>query len=150
MSLLETIEKDYLVAYKAKNAVTLGVLRLLKTAIKNFQVEHMRAPEDGDVFDVIIKQGKQRQDSIEQFTKAGRPDLAEKEAAELEVLRAYLPTPLEGEELTAAIATAVAASGATGMRDMGKVMQCLMAEHKGRLDGKAASDAVKQALQKIQ
>ena len=149
MSLLETIEKDYLVAYKAKNAVTLGVLRLLKTAIKNFQVEHMRAPEDGDVFDVIIKQGKQRQDSIEQFTKAGRPDLAEKEAAELEVLRAYLPTPLEGEELTAAIAAAVAASGATGMRDMGKVMQCLMVDHKGRLDGKAASDAVKQALQNL-
>ena len=65
------------------------------------------------------------------------------------MLRAYLPTPLEGEELTAAIAAAVAASGATGIRDMGKVMQCLMADHTGRLDGKAASDAVKQALQNL-
>ena len=149
MSLSAKLESDYIVAYKAKDAVRLGVLRLLKTALKNFQVEHMRPPTDDDVLDMIAKQCKQRQDSIEQFTAANRPELADKEAGEMAVLREYMPSPLVGDELAAAIHEAIATAGATGMRDMSKVMQALMAAHKGRIDGKSGSDSVKAALQAL-
>ena len=87
MSLMTTIEENYLLSYKAKDAVTVGVLRMLKTALKNFQVEHRREPEDADVMDVIARQCKQRQESAAQFLAANRPELAEKENIELEVLR---------------------------------------------------------------
>lgn len=149
MSLTERLEQDYVVAYKAKDSVRLGVLRLLKTALKNFQVQHLRVPSDDDVLDLIAKQCKQRQDSIEQFTAAGRQELADKEAAEMAVLREYMPPRLEGAELESAISQAIAATGATGLKETGKVMQALMAAHKGQIDGKTASDAVKAALQKL-
>lgn len=149
MSLIETLDQDYIAAYKAKDAVRLSVLRLLKTALKNFQVEHLRPPADGDVMDIISRQCKQRQDSIQQFKAANRPELADKEEAEMRVLLSYMPTPLTADELKAAIAEAVAATGAQGMKDMGKVMQALTGAHKGRFDGKAASEAVKAALQAL-
>lgn len=149
MSLSQKIEKDYIVAYKAKDTVRLSVLRLLKTALKNFQVDQRRPPEDGDILDVIAKQCKQRQDSIEQYKLAGRQELADKEAAEMAVLKEYMPTPLESDELAAAIACAIAETGASGARDMGKVMQTLLAAHKGRIDGKEASAAVKAALEAL-
>ncbi len=149
MSLGKKIEDDYIVAYKAKDAVRLSVLRLLKTALKNFQVEHRRPPEDGDILDVIAKQCKQRQDSIEQYKAAAREELADKEAAEMAILKEYMPSPLEGGELAAAIAGAIAETGAAGARDMGKVMQKLLSAHKGRIDGKEASSAVKAALEAL-
>lgn len=149
MSLLEQMEQDYITAYKAKDSVRLGVLRLLKTALKNLQVEHMRPPTDDDAMSLIIKQCKQRQDSIEQFGAANRQDLVDKEAAELEVLKTYMPAPLEGEELLAAIRDIAAEAGASGMKDMGKVMQGLNAAYKGRVDGKAASEAVRSYLQSL-
>ena len=101
MSLTTRIEQDYIAAYKAKDALRLGVLRLLKTAAKNLQVELMRPVTDEELASVVQKQAKQRQDSIEQFTAANRPDLAEKEAAELSILKDYLPEPLSEEELAA-------------------------------------------------
>ncbi len=149
MSLIARMEQDYLAAYKAKDAVRLAVLRLLKTALKNFQVEHLRPPTDADVLDVIARQCKQRQDSIEQYTAASRPELAAKEAAEMEILRAYMPPPLGEAELAGVVAGLVSELGASGMKDMGRVMQALAAGHKGRYDGKAASDAVRAALQKL-
>lgn len=149
MSLTTRLEQDYIVAYKAKDTTRLNVLRLLKTELKNFQVEHLRPPSDEDVLDVIGRQCKQRQDSIEQYTNAGRPELAAKEAAEMEILRAYMPPQLDGAALAEAVVKAVADVQASGMRDMGKVMQALMAAHKGQIDGKAASDAVRAALQKL-
>ena len=147
MSLIARLEQDYLTAYKAKDAVKLGVLRLLKTALKNFQVEHRREPSDDDVLDVISRQCKQRQDSIEQYTAASRPELAEKEAAEMEVLCSYMPPKLSEAELAAVVAALVAEVQASGTKDMGRVMQALAAGYKGRYDGKAASDAVRAALQ---
>lgn len=151
MSLFEQIEKDYIQAYKAKDSVRLTVLRLLKTAVKNRLVD-LRRPggtlDDSEMLDLIIKEGKQRQDSIEQYNAANRSDLADKEAAELAVLQSYLPSPLSGEELTAVIDAAIAATGATSPRDMGKVISSIMAEHKGRVDGKALSAAVKVRLGK--
>lgn len=126
MSLTARIEQDYIVAYKAKDALRLGVLRLLKTAAKNLQVELLRPITDEELATVIQKQAKQRQDSIEQFTAANRVDLADKEAAELTILKDYLPEQLSPEELDAAVVAAaaeVAATGATGMAGMGKIIQ---------------------------
>ena len=141
MYLTTRIEQDYIAAYKAKDALRLGVLRLLKTAAKNLQVELMRPVTDEELATVVQKQAKQRQDSIEQFTAANRPDLAEKEAAELSILKDYLPEPLSEEELAAAIDAAV-----TNMSGMGKVIQSVMGDYKGRVDGKAVSAAVKARL----
>ena len=145
MSLFETIEKDYVQAYKAKDAVRLTVLRLLKTAVKNRLVDLCRPGgtlDDAEMLDLIIKEGKQRQDSIEQYTSAGRQDLA----AELAVIQSYLPKPLTEEELTALIDATIAEVGATSPREMGKVISAIMATHKGRVDGKALSAAVKARL----
>ncbi len=119
MSLTERIDNDYVQAYKAKDALRLSVLRMVKTAAKNRLVELRRpggALEDGEMLDVFIREAKQRQDSIEQYTTAGRPDLAAKEEAELTILREYLPRALSPEELGAAIDAAVAELGATGTR----------------------------------
>lgn len=104
------------------------------------------AVTDEELASVVQKQAKQRQDSIEQFTAANRPDLAEKEAAELSILKDYLPEPLSEEELAAAIDAAIAALGVTNMSGMGKVIQSVMGDYKGRVDGKAVSAAVKARL----
>ena len=149
-TLFEQIDKDYILAYKAKDSVRLTVLRLLKTAVKNRMVELKRpggSLADEEMLDLIIKEGKQRQDSIDQFTAAGRTDLADKEAAELVILKEYLPQPLSAEELAALIDATVAEVGATSPKDMGKVISAIMAGHKGRVDGKALSEAVKKRLQ---
>ena len=146
MSLFEQLEKDFITAYKSKDSVRLGVIRFLKTALKNYQVEHLKEPDEAALLDIIAKQCKQRLDSIEQYTKASRPELAAKEDAELQVLKGYMPEPLSAEDLAGAIAAAAKEIGATGMKDMGKVMQALNAAHKGRFDGKSASDAVKAYL----
>ena len=146
MSLAKQIEADYIAAYKAKDQVKLGVLRHLKTAAKNLQVELLRELTDEDVFGVIMKQAKQRQDSIEQFNTANRPDLAAIESAELEVLKTYLPQPLSDEELSALVDKTIADTGAADMKDMGKVMNPIMADYKGRVDGKKLSALVREKL----
>lgn len=149
MSLQEQIDKEYVEAYKAKDSLKLGVLRLLKTAVKNRLVELKRPHDtlaDQEIMDVIIRQAKQRQDSIDQYTAAGRDDLAQKEAAELEILKQYLPAMLDAAELDAIIDAAISQTGASGPRDMGKVMALIMAEHKGQVDGKALSAQVGKKL----
>lgn len=152
MSLNETIEKDYIQAYKAKDSTRLGVLRLLKTAIKNQLVAECRPHDklaDAEILDVIIKQAKQRQDSIDQYKAANRNDLAEKEAAELAILESYLPAKLSNEELARAIEDAITRSGAAGPRDMGKVMGIILGKFKGQVDGKEVSAAVRERLAKM-
>lgn len=149
MSLFEQIEKEYIQAYKAKDAVRLTVLRLLKTAVKNRLVD-LRRPggslSDEEMLDVIIKEGKQRQDSIEQYRAANRADLADKEAAELKILQEYLPRALSPEELTALVETTVSELRAASPKDMGRVISAIMGSHKGRVDGKVLSDAVRKRL----
>lgn len=153
MSLSERVEKDYIEAYKAKLMDKVGVLRLLKTAVKNRLVE-MKRPggllSDEEMLDVIIKQAKQREDSIEQYAAAGRKDLADREVAELEILKKYLPEKLDAEQLVQEIDKFIAQAGATGMKDMGKVMGLLLGAFKGQVDGKEASDAVKKRLSALQ
>ncbi len=147
MSLIEQIDKDYIVAYKAKDDVKKTVLRHLKTAIKNRMVEIKGDTlSDEDVLDLVSKQIKQRKDSIEQYESAGRPELAEKEAIEVEALSGYMPPELSTEELEAAVDKAIADLGASSMQDMGKVMQAIMAAHKGQVDGKALSSLVRGRL----
>ena len=147
MSIAEQIDKDYIQAYKAKDQVKLGTLRLLKTAAKNRQVELMRPLEDDDYMDVILREIKQRQDSIEQYNAAGRSDLSEKEAAEAAVLQGYLPAQLSEEELAEVVEKTVAPLLDGGMKNMGRAISAIMAEYKGRVDGKAVSAAVKARLQ---
>ena len=147
MSLSKQIQSDYLTAYKAKDALRLYVLRHLKTAATNLSVELKRDVNDDELLDVILKQAKQRQDSIEQFKAGGRNDLAAIEEAELVILKDYLPQMLEGAELEKAVNEAMQKTGATAARDMGKVMASLMEDYKGRLDGKAVSALVRSKLQ---
>ena len=146
MNLQARIESDCLVAMKAKDELTLGVLRMLKAAAKNRQVELRRPLTEDEFCDVLAKQAKQRRESIEQFAKANRADLVEKEERELGVLIAYLPAPLTDDELAAAVNAAATDLAATSMKDMGKVVQAVLAAHKGRVDGKRVSDAVKARL----
>lgn len=146
MNLQARIESDTLAAMKARDALTLGVLRMLKAAAKMLQVELRRPLTDDEFFSVMAKQVKQRRESIDLFAKANRADLVEKEERELGVLSAYLPAPLTDDELAAAVNAAVAELAASTMKDMGKVVQSVLAAHKGRVDGKRVSDAVKARL----
>ena len=146
MGLLSRIESDFIIAYKAKEQVKVSVLRMLKTAAKNKQVELGRPLEDPDVLDVIARQAKQRQESVEQFRSAGREDLAAKESAELEILRTYMPSPLTSAETADIVKRTVADLGASSPQDMGRVMQAVMAEYKGRVDGKELSAMVRAQL----
>ncbi len=140
------IESDYIVAYKAKDTVRLAVLRHLKTAAKNRGVEVLRPLTDDDYLEIIARQIKQRRESIEQYEKHGRTELAAVESAELIVLQDYMPAPLTEAELAQAIDRLAVETGAQGPKDMGKVMQALTLAYKGRYDGKKASEAVRARL----
>lgn len=150
MSIHEQIEKDYISAYKAKEKAKLDTLRLLKTAAKNRQVELKQSLEplnDDEYMAVLLRQVKQRQESIELYTNANRSDLAENEQIELDILREYLPKQLTAEEFAEVIENAVAPFAADGMKAMGKIIQSIMGQYKGQVDGKMVSEAVKARLQ---
>jgi len=146
MSLKERINEDMKAAMRAKEMDRLGTIRLLNAAIKQKEVDERVELDDAAVIGVVDKLIKQRKDSIEAFQKAGRQDLADKEAAELQVLQAYLPARLSADEVAAEVKAIVAELGAKGPGDMGKVMGVA----KQRLGGKAemaqVSAAVKAAL----
>ncbi|GHU94380.1 aspartyl-tRNA amidotransferase subunit B [Deltaproteobacteria bacterium] len=149
MSLSEQIEKEYVQAYKAKDSVRLSVLRLVKTAVKNRLVELRRpggALSDDEMLDVVLKEAKQRQDSIEQYTAAKRAELADRESAELAILKKYLPQPLNREAIDSLVETAIAELQAVSPKDTGRVMSAIMALYKGRVDGKTLAEAVKARL----
>ena len=146
MSLSERIEKDYVTAFKAKKTDEVAVLRMLKAAVKNKQVELRRELADNEILDVVAKQVKQRQESIDQFRAAGRTDLVEIEEREHLILRTYLPTALSSTELEEVVVSTIQALGASGMKDMGRVMNAIMGEHAGRVDGKELSALVRVKL----
>ncbi|MCW1883460.1 GatB/YqeY domain-containing protein [Luteolibacter flavescens] len=143
------IPEDIKTAMKAKDAVSLNTLRALKTAMSNASIEkgHLTATlDDTEISALIRKQIKQRQDSIEQFTKAGREELAASEKAEIAVLEKYLPAAMTTEEIVALVEAAVAESGATSKADMGKVMKFAQEKAAGRADGKTLSQEVAKRL----
>jgi len=147
MNLSEQIEKDVIVAMKAKDTVKVSTLRMLKSALGNYliQVKKDKA-EDSEVLGIITKQAKQRRESMESFEKAGRKDLVDKEKAELAILECYLPKQLTDDELRAAVQSAIATSGAKDPADMGKLMKVLMPAIHGKADGRRVQDVVKAIL----
>lgn len=147
MTIQERIDSDLKEAMRAKNAARLGVLRGLKSALKYAAIEKADAGlDDVAAVQVIRKQVKQRQDSIESFEKGGRPELAAKEKEELEILNNYLPKGLSAEELAALVRGTIAEVGATSRAQMGAVMKALQAKVAGRADGKTLSAEVARQL----
>ena len=147
MSLNEQVAQDITAAMKARDQASLSALRMLKAAIMNKGVEKGRDLEDAEVLQVVSSLVKQRRDSIEQFSKAGRTDLVEKETGEIAVLERYLPPAASAEEIDAAVAAAIAESGATSPKDMGKVMKAVMPKLAGKnADGRTINDAVRRKL----
>ncbi len=147
MTLVEQIDKDLVAAMKAKEELKLSVLRMMKSALKNKQIELGKGLGDEQAFAVLRTLVKQRHDSVEQFRKGGRDDLADKEEAEIKIVEAYLPAAASDDEIDAAIRAAVAETGAAGPKDMGKVMKATMAKLAGKnADGKRVSEKVRAKL----
>ena len=146
MSLKERITEDMKNAMRAKDTERLGTIRLLLAALKQREVDERIVLDDAAVVEITDKLIKQRKDSISQFQAANRHDLADKEAAEIVVLQAYMPQQLSVEEVAAAVKAAVEQTGATGAQEMGRVMAVLKAQLAGRADMTAVSAQVKAAL----
>lgn len=146
-TLLQTVNADLATAMRARDQETLGALRMLKTALTNKRVELARDVNDIEGLQVVSTLVKQRRDSIDQFTAAGRDELADKERRELAILERYLPPPVDPAALDEAVAAVIAETGAASVKDMGRVMKAVMARFSGQLvDGKLVSDRVRAAL----
>ena len=146
MALKDRINEDMKAAMRARAADRLGAIRLLQAAIKQKEIDERRSLEDADVIAIVDKLIKQRRDALVQFQQAGRTDLADKEQAEVVVLSAYLPAQADTAQIAAIVDEAIAASGANGPAEMGKVMALVRAKLAGRADMGAVSAAVKQRL----
>lgn len=147
-SLNQQIAADLTAAMKAKDTARLSALRMLKAAVMNKgMVEKGRDLNDAEVLQVVASLVKQRRDSIEQFAKAGRTDLVEKETGEIAILEHYLPPAVSADEIDAAVAEAIAETGASSPKDMGKVMKAVMPKLSGKnVDGRTVNDAVRRKL----
>ena len=149
MTLQERVDADLKEAMRAKDATKLGVLRMLKSGLKYAAIAKSGAEaelSDAEAVQVIRKQAKQRQDSIESFEKGGRAELAKKEKEELSILNGYLPQPMSADEVSKIVRETIAEAGATSLAQMGTVMKALQAKVAGRVDGKALSAEVARQL----
>jgi uncharacterized protein YqeY len=144
--LFDKINADIITAMKAKDEASTSALRMLKSAIKYKEVDLKREVKDEDVIEVLSKQAKQRKESIEGFEKGGRAEMAAKEKVELALIERYLPASLSDDELGKLIEEAIKAAGASGPKDMGKVMGVLTPKIKGRADMGKVSGLVKSKL----
>jgi uncharacterized protein len=147
MSLLERLDEDLKKALKESDKLRLSVLRMAKAAIKNRQIDKGRILSDEEVISILSTMAKQRRESIEQFSKGGRTDLAEQETRELSILQSYMPKQLSNEEVENIIVQAINESSAKSEADMGKVMKILMPRIKDVADGKWVNNRVKELLQ---
>jgi len=153
MALADRITQDMTAAMKARDEHRLSTLRMVKAALKNKEVEKRAPLDDKETMQLLSTLIKQRKDSIEQFTRGGRQELADKEAAEITIIESYLPQAVGAEEIAAKVKETIAEMSAAGtaptIKDMGSVMKNAMAKFAGaRVDGKAVSDAVKKELSK--
>jgi len=149
MSLAEKIQKDLVEAMRAKDELRLSVLRGMKAAIKHKEVEKIRALDEAESVQVLQTLVKQRKESIEQFTKGNRPELASKETKELAIIESYLPATAGAAEMEAAITKAISETGANSVKQMGAVMKAAKTSLEGKtVDGKALSDRVRDRLSK--
>jgi hypothetical protein len=150
MTLSEQIQKDIVVAMKAKDELKLSVLRMVKSAIQLKEVEKMRKLDEAESISLLQTMLKQRKESIDQFTKGGRQDLVDKEVKEAMVLESYLPAGASDAEMDAAIAKAIVDSGANSMKQMGAVVKAAKEALTGKsVDGKLLSDRVREKLSKL-
>lgn len=147
MSLKDKIMDDIKTAMKEKDTARLETLRFLHSAIKNKEIEiRPSAVTDADVIQVIVKSVKQRKESVDQYQKANRQDLADKETSEIKILETYMPKQMTEEEIKSTVLSAIKALNATSMKDMGAVMKEVTAKTQGRADGKLVSQIVKSSL----
>ncbi|MBL6727941.1 MAG: GatB/YqeY domain-containing protein [Methylophilaceae bacterium] len=146
MSIRQTISDDMKTFMRAKDSARLGAIRLLQAAIKQKEVDERIELNDDQIFSVIQKMLKQRKDSIEAYQKASRQDLIDQEQLEIEVLSKYMPEPLSEEEINQYIEEAIATTGASDMKDMGKVVGILKSKVAGRADMAEVSKLVRQKL----
>jgi uncharacterized protein len=147
MALLDRVQQDMVSAMKSKDEARLGALRMMKSALKKFEVDSMKPLNEGTEMQVVQTLVKQRRESADLFRKGGRPELADKEEAEIQLLESYLPSPPSSAELEQAVTAAIAETGATSSKQMGAVMKAASAKLAGkRVDGKALSEMVKQRL----
>ena len=149
MPLIDQIQKDIVTAMKAKDEARLSCLRMVKTALKNKEIDKMAPLDDKESQQVLSTLIKQRKESIEQFTKGGRQEMADKEAAEIKVIETYLPKAAGEADIAAGVKAVIAEMGSPTMKDMGTVMKNVMARFAGadmRVDGKVVSEMVKKEL----
>jgi uncharacterized protein len=147
MTFLERINQDITTAMKAKEADRLGVLRMVKTSLKNKEIEKMAPLEDAEALKILQSLVKQRRDSIESYQAAGRTELADKEAAEIKVIETYLPAALDEAALAQIVEAAVTETGATSAKELGLVMKAVMAKLAGQTaDGKVVNQLVRARL----
>lgn len=147
MRLRDKISEDLMTAMKSKDAERLSVLRMMKAAIRNKEIDLRGELEDDQTLQVLVSLIKQRKDSVEQFTRGGRTDLAEKESAEIKVIEAYLPAAVDEEEMRQAIESVISETGASSIKDMGKVIKACRTRFPGRpVDGARLSELVKSKL----
>ena len=145
MSIKEQIEKAMVPAAKSKDKGKLSALRMIKAAVHNREIDARRDLTEPEMLQVLSSLVKQRQDSIEQFKKGNRNDLVEKEEAELGVIKSFMPEQMSDDEIEVEISKAISETGATGVKDMGKVMKALMPKVTGKADGKLISELVKKS-----
>jgi uncharacterized protein YqeY len=147
MPLLDRIQSEMVASMKAKDEARLSAVRMIKAALKKHEIDSMKPLDEATEMQVLNTLVKQRRDSIEMYKQGNRPDLAEKEAAELKIVESFLPAGATDEEVAAAIDAAVTDTGATSSKDMGKVMKAAQAKLAGkRVDGKALSEKVRARL----
>jgi len=147
MALVERIQKDLVDAMRAKDELRLSVLRMVKSAFKNKEIEKIRPLEEAESLQILQTLVKQRRESVEMFTKGGRIDLAEKETREIAIIEGYLPAAAGAEDMDRAIAAAITETGATSAKQMGAVVKAARAHLEGKtVDGKALSDRVRARL----
>ena len=147
MALLDDLSGAIAAAMRSQDPIRLVALRMLKAALVNREIDRGRPLDDAEARQVVSSLVKQRRDSIEQFTKGGRQDLAAKEAAEIQVLESYLPPAADPEAVERAVAAAIAETGATSPKDIGRVMKAVMARLAGQqVDGKSINELVRQKL----
>lgn len=147
MGYIERIQADLTAAMKEKDELRLSVLRMMKSALKHKEIEKVRALEDLESLQVLQTLVKQRRESVDQFTKGGRPDLAQKEAKEIAIIEGYLPAAPSDEEMHRAVEEAISETGADSLKQMGAVVKAARARLEGKsVDGKALSERVRERL----
>ncbi|MEC0243044.1 GatB/YqeY domain-containing protein [Paenibacillus dokdonensis] len=147
MNLSERLNEDMIQAMKSREKFRLSTIRMVRSTIKNLEIDLKRTLDDNEVLDILSREIKQRKDALQEFKKADRDDLASNVEAEIEIIGQYLPEQLSEEEIKVIVQQTIQETGASSKADMGKVMSALMPKVKGRSDGKLVNQVVQQFLQ---